>query len=403
MAVALAIAPAAGVLQSKAIAPIAAVALLGCVLLHWRRHRSLPWPRGLLAGLALGLFGWAAVTAAWAPDPWRALGTSAQLGGFVALGIGAARAVAADAEAAKQRLLRSATVGLVAGLALAGLDAVTGNAIRGAVRGLQTIPSSLAFGLKPAASAMALWLPLVAAAPLALWLRAMILLGGAAVLVLLPGESAKLAVGAALLVGSVALVLPRRMAVLLGAGLAVAIVAMPIVLGPLLARGIPAAGIPPSAAHRLLIWDFVIGRIAEKPLLGWGMDSSRSIPGHRDHPAPEVLARFGLDGTATPYWMAGAELLPLHPHNGALQLRLELGWPGVLLAAAMAALLALACRGAVPLAMLAAGAVTAMLSFGAWQEWWVGAELLALAAAAGVPRPVRPEACPGPYPASGSL
>ena len=31
-------------------------------------------------------------------------------------------------------------------------------------------------------------------------------------------------------------------------------------------------------------------------------------------------------------------------------------------------------------------AVTAALSFGAWQEWWVGAELMAAAALAGLPR-----------------
>ena len=35
--------------------------------------------------------------------------------------------------------------------------------------------------------------------------------------------------------------------------------------------------------------------------------------------------------------------------------------------------------------MLAAASVTAMLSFGAWQEWWVGAELMALAAVAALP------------------
>ena len=116
------------------------------------------------------------------------------------------------------------------------------------------------------------------------------------------------------------------------------------------------------------------------------MEASRTIPGHHDSPSPAALARFGLAGAATPAWMAGAELLPLHPHNGALQFRLELGWPGVLLAALLAALLALACRNAVALAMLAAGAVTAMLSFGAWQEWWVGAELLAVAAIAGIPQ-----------------
>ena len=386
LAIALAIAPAAGVLQSKAIAPIAVVALAGCVLAHWRRHRALPWPVGPLAWLVLALFTWAAVTAAWAAEPLRALGTSVQLGGFVLLGAAAARAVAADDEAAKRRLLLHATGGLVAGLLLAALDAASGNAIRAAVRGLHTIPPSLAFGLKPAASAMALWLPLVAAAPVAWWLRGLVLLAGAAVLVLLPGEAAKLAVVAALITGAAALALERRVAVALGATLAFSLVAMPLALGPVLDRGVPAAGIPPSAAHRLLIWDFVIHRIAEKPVLGWGMEASRSLPGHADHPSPAALTRFGLDGSATPAWLATAELLPLHPHNGALQLRLELGWPGVLLAALLAVGLALVSRGAVPLAMLAAGAVTAMLSFGAWQEWWIGAELLALTAAAGVPR-----------------
>ncbi|MFC7688439.1 hypothetical protein ACFQY5_01120 [Paeniroseomonas aquatica] len=192
LAVALAIAPAAGVLQSKALAPIAVVALAGCVLAHRRALGGWSWPvdfpRNILAGLALATFGWAALTAAWAPEPWRALGTALQLGGFVALGIAAARAVAADAVAAQRRLLRLATAGLVGGLALAGLDAASGNAIRAAVRGLETIPPGLAFGLKPAASAMALWLPLVAAAPLPRWLRALVLLGGAAVLVALPGK-----------------------------------------------------------------------------------------------------------------------------------------------------------------------------------------------------------------------
>jgi O-antigen ligase len=179
---------------------------------------------------------------------------------------------------------------------------------------------------------------------------------------------------------------PRLVPRALGAALAVAILATPAVLGPVLARGVPAAGLPPSAAHRLLIWDFVGDRIAERPWFGWGMEASRNIPGHRDAAAPEVRERFGLTGPHAESWAPRAELLPLHPHNGPLQLRLELGLPGVLLAAALAWLLGLAAaRSAAPpvaTAMLAAGSVTAMLSFGAWQEWWVGAELLALAAAA---------------------
>lgn len=386
VAVALAVGPAAGVLQSKALAPIAAVALLLAVLAHRRQRGGWPWPHGAAAWLGIALFVWAAVTALWATEPLRALGTSLQIGGFVALGAAASRAVAEADAAAHRHLLLAATGGLAAGIMLAALDAATGNAIRAAVRGLKDIPPSLAFGLKPAASAMALWLPLVAAAPLPRLLRAGVIGAGALVLVLLPGEAAKLAVLAGLLAGGLALLLPRLARPGLGTVLAAAVVAVPMLLGPVLARGLPAAGIPPSAAHRMLIWDFVIGRIAERPLLGWGMEASRSVPGHRDHPTPEALARFGLAGPDSAPWLASAELLPLHPHNGALQLRLELGWPGVLLAAALALSLALACGSPVALAMLAAGAVTAMLSFGAWQEWWVGVELLAVAAAGALRR-----------------
>jgi O-antigen ligase len=386
LAIALAVAPVAGVLQSKALAPIALAALLGCVLLHRQRHGAWPWPNGAAALVALGLFGWAAVTALWAPRPGLAAFTALQIGGFVALGGAAARAVAAEDAAARARLLLAASGGLAAGLVLAGLDYATGNAIRALVRGLREIPPSLQFGLKPAASAMALWLPLLAAAPLPRWLRGLGLAAGAAVLLALPGESARIAVVVGGLAGLAAWAAPRLAPRALGAALAVVILATPMVLGPVLARDVPAAGLPPSAAHRLLIWDFVGDRIAERPWLGWGMEASRSIPGHGGNPGPAMRERFGLTGAHAETWVPRAELLPLHPHNGPLQLRLELGLPGVLLAAALAWLLGLAAaRSAAPAvatAMLAAGSVTAMLSFGAWQEWWVGAELLALAAAA---------------------
>ncbi|TCZ59818.1 O-antigen ligase family protein [Roseicella aquatilis] len=390
LAVAFAIAPAASVLQSRAIAPIATIALALCILAHRRRTGAWPWPRGAAFRAAIALLAWAALTALWAIEPLRALGTPLQIGGFVVLGAMAARAMTEEDEAARHRLLLAAAGGLVAGLALAGLDLGTGHAVRAAVRGLREPTPMLAFGLKPAASAMGLWLPLVAAAGIAAWLRGTVLLAGAALLVLLPGEAAKIAVLAGGLAGGLALLAPRLVPRLLGAALALSILAMPVALGPVLARGLPADGIPPSAAHRLLIWDFVTDRIAERPILGWGMESSRAIPGHRDHPAPEALDRFRLAGPGTPPWLPVAQLLPLHPHNMALQIWLELGLPGALLAAALALLLGQAAARsrwpAVATAALAAATVTGMLSFGAWQEWWVGAELMALAAVAGLPR-----------------
>jgi hypothetical protein len=388
LAFGLAVAPVAAVLQSKALAPIALLALAGCVLRHRQRHGAWPWPRrGPLLWAGLALFAWGAASALWAAQPLKALGTSLQIGGFFLLGTAACRAVAEDDEAAKRRLMLAACFGLAAGLALAGLDALTGNAVRAAVRGLKEAPPHLHFGLKPAASAMALWLPLAAAVPgLSRAWRGVVLAGGAAVVLSLPGETPKIAVLAAAAAGAAALLAPRAAPRLLGAALAASILLMPAALGPVLARGVPADGIAPSAAHRLLIWDFVAARVAERPLLGWGMEGSRAVPGRDANPSPEALARFNLATPAASRW----ELLPLHPHNGALQLWLELGLPGALLGAALALSLgfaaARAARPAVAAAALAAGAVTAALSFGAWQEWWVGAELMAAAALAGLPR-----------------
>jgi hypothetical protein len=396
LAVGLAAAPAAAVLQSKALAPIALLALAGCVLRHRLRHGAWPWPRGAVAWAGLALFAWGAASALWALQPLKALGTSVQMGGFFLLGAAACRAVAAeDDEAAKRRLVLAASAGLLAGLLLAGLDHATGNAVRAAVRGLKEATPHLHFGLKPAASAMALWLPLAVAVPglPRVW-RGLLLAGGAAVVVALPGETPKIAVLAAAAAGGAALLAPRLAPRLLGAGLAGAILFMPLALGPVLARGVPADGLAPSAAHRLLIWDFVAGRIAERPALGWGMEGSRAVPGRDARPSPELLERFRLSDPAAANYLPKAELLPLHPHNGALQLWLELGSAGAALGAALAFLLgraaARAARPEVATAVLASGAATALLSFGAWQEWWVGAELMAAAAVAGLPRRDRP-------------
>ena len=78
--------------------------------------------------------------------------------------------------------------------------------------------------------------------------------------------------------------------------------------------------------------------------------------------------------------------MPLHPHNGALQLWLELGGIGALIGAALMLMLGVAAsRSAAPAVgagMLASAAVTGMLSFGLWQAWWVASLLLAMVALA---------------------
>ena len=78
--------------------------------------------------------------------------------------------------------------------------------------------------------------------------------------------------------------------------------------------------------------------------------------------------------------------MPLHPHNSALQVWLELGLPGAALFAAFIILLwrAVANASWPPLFKAAAGGsllmtfVASFGTYGIWQEWWIATMWLAL-------------------------
>lgn len=367
LALALAVLPVALVLQSRALAPVAAVALVATLPLAWRagwRPGALPAP----AWPALALLGWGAVSALWSPEPARALDTALRLAALVVLG---GFAFAALGPPGRWRLGWFAAGGLLAGLVLAGFDDATGNAARAFVRGLPEAPAQLAFGLKNAMAGMALLAPLALAHPAVprpwRWALAALLV---VVALRLPGEAATLAAIAAALV---ALLAPCGLGVVIGVAAAGFVLAAPLLAGALLAPGLDAGGLPFSAAHRLVIWDFVAARVADSPWIGWGMEASRAIPGGTAAPDAETLARFNLSGEA---W-GRAQLLPLHPHNAALQIWLELGAVGAVLASWLLVALGRAARTAAGAACLAAGLVVAMLSYGAWQPWWVAGLVLA--------------------------
>jgi O-antigen ligase len=109
---------------------------------------------------------------------------------------------------------------------------------------------------------------------------------------------------------------------------------------------------PPSWDHRLNIWAFTANQIVQHALRGWGIDASRT---------------FG-------------PAIPLHTHNAALQLWLELGSLGAALAAAFFAWILYRIvawtgedrrDGAMAAGALVSYLVIGGLSFGVWQEWWL--------------------------------
>lgn len=108
---------------------------------------------------------------------------------------------------------------------------------------------------------------------------------------------------------------------------------------------------PPSWDHRLNIWAYTANLIVEHALRGWGIDASRTFPA-----------------------------IPLHTHNAALQLWLELGSVGAALAAAFFAWVVYRIvawtgddrrDGAMAAGTLVSYLVIGGLSFGVWQEWWL--------------------------------
>jgi O-antigen ligase len=405
LGVAALLAPLLAVLQSKAMAPLALLTLAAAVLLARRTRGRWPWPSGAATWTGIALAGWGCLSFLWAIEPGRAASNGLSLAGLVLLASAAARAAQEDGAPARHWVGLALLAGLCVGLLAALFDHLSGNALRAAVRGLDEVPATLAFGLKPAASVMALLLPLLAGLAPPRAGRAALLLAGLGLLLVIPGDTARLAALAGL-AATAAVALeqrwrraPPRLPLLLGGVLGALVILTPLLLGPAMQALAPMVErLPPSAIHRLAIWDFGLERAAQRPVLGWGMEAARALPGGKDRPEPERLERLGVRSEAIRAWFAAPhlELMPLHPHNGPLQLRLELGWIGGILAGL--ALLALgwsAGRVAAPAAAsgaLASAFVTFFASFGSWQIWWLCSAAMALAFAVALRPPSPPRA-----------
>ena len=127
-----------------------------------------------------------------------------------------------------------------------------------------------------------------------------------------------------------------------------------------------------SAYHRLLIWDATSDLIQNRPLLGHGFDASRALGAKFDPSVVELNRRGEM------VYRASAHPLPLHPHNMALQIWLELGLVGLLYFSGLVAALVISVwrMTATPIArdlflgMLVSGTVVAFIAYGAWQNWW---------------------------------
>ncbi len=347
-------------------APMVGLTGLLAIPLFWGQARRWPAPVWPVAILVL-LFGWAAVTRLWSPY--------VDTHGFAertAFKIAAQAATAVSMIAAfsllSQKAARKAAAVLVAALVLLSvilvIDTLSGVRIYQGLKAMIGEPIRYEFARRNIAQgcyvlALLFWPAAYAAGRLG-WRVAVFPLGLMAAAIVL-GEHMLLADAPffAFVAGGLAWMAVRWLGPLAARVLLVLGIAL-FCLAPLVVQeGVRSGAIdllhqhvPPSWDARLDIWVFVSSLVAEHPLRGWGLDASRAF------------------GTA----------IPLHPHNGAIQIWLELGVLGAALAGAligwMGSILTVTSRINPSLAAAGAGSLTAYLvigslSFGVWQEWWL--------------------------------
>ena len=364
-----------GVVAPKGTVPLLFVAALGVLAMALIRRRQgdragtgSPWLWITFAVAA----GWAALSIAWTLDPLAGLTTWSRFAAVLLAAFMLCIACRTEDPVQARRLAHIVTGGYVVAALLLIVDQTTGLAARAWYYDTIGRPAAFDPTLLNRPGAIVL---------LASWPAAMAMhrLGHTRLAVLAPllaavcafagvSTSNKTAIALALLVAA-ALWYRRRLAHrILTACLLAGLVAAPLLPLTVLAPDRLADRFDDydSGLHRLYIWEFSAQRIAERPLLGWGLDAAPLIPG-----GEEKLEH-------------GGNRMNVHPHNAFLQIWLELGAIGVALTAVILALLTRRiARLADPFDAVCAGGllvsvlVVANLSFGIWQTWWMA--VLALA------------------------
>ena len=379
---------------------------LAAALAAWTDERhTRRWHGGLSARAAVhgwltepvtlavaGLLAIAWLSKVWSINPGHGATSVARVTGMAIAGLFALAAMSALETRHRHRAIGALACGGVLIVALFVANAVSGGTIFINIRHYM-LGSSLAqpdyARLPTRASAILvviLWPLALVAARRFDWRLAFALVAGLGLCMLvLPMRAVVVAYFVGLVAWTVARWGSRRIPFFTGLMLAAAIVVLPPILSQPIPRGLvrdAAYEISDfSAVHRLKIWEFTLSKINERPWLGWGMAASRD-----------------LGSAADPKSGTEINVMPLHPHNNALQVWLELGVLGGIFFATLCAVVAWkisylghdpawrACAFATYVIYLTVGG----LSYGAAQTWWVATAWLAAVFLAVAYQPAQP-------------
>jgi len=364
--------------------PLLSAAALCALVLQRAQDGRWPRPPRLLSALLAILVVYGAASSLWSVSAHLSLLLAGQLAGLFAAGLVLCDAAARLDDGARVRVERAFLAGFFFGLAFLAFEDLSNASIDNYLRHLHWVEAVIGverpialyahFDRQATLVGLLVWPAAAIADRRSAWLALLVVLAAASVVALGHSATAQVAYVAGAVAYGAARLRPRLALAIVSACLAAYLVAAPIALhSHVLGRLNPY--LPPVKAssfdHRLDIWDFAIQNIRAKPTFGWGLNSSRDLPGGHD-----LVAH-------------NAELMPLHPHDMALQLRLELGLPGLILGLAIVlAIAAAAARAggggpgrAAAVALIAAAATNSLTGYDLWHPWWLSFLWLAAAIA----------------------
>lgn len=379
---------------SKSIAPLFAIAAVSVLVMGILRNRSVALIPGPVTFFLAALTGWALITWFWSITPGVTLKTGISLVGTFFGGAVLWAGVSGLGAQEKKILHNGMILGGAMGFPLIAFEFATDAWLSQFLYGLAGKKLFLiegghisALNTGMASTVLFFW-------PWALAMRSRFSarvagLGIAAafgLFLLSNADAVIVGLGAGAIVFAFGVALPRHAPKILALLVAVGVVTAPMVPGLFpnpVETGVKITWLSPSAMHRIVIWRNTVTHIKQKPLLGAGFDTARALYSNKD----KVIYFYPKSKSTGKQSKVKFEPIPLHPHNGILQVWLELGGVGALiLLGLLVSILYAITRSfenrfnrAAALAMFTAGLSIASISFGAWQSWWLTSIFLAAA------------------------
>jgi O-antigen ligase len=353
---------------------LAVAGVVAILALRLVRGPILPSQNGLLLLLVGLLVGWAAISTTWSLLPERAIITSIRLalvGGSLIVLIDAAKQLGH----VQRRIFGKWLIGgTVTGLALTALF-IASSGVLSAWFGITTFTGHELDRLNRTATvvAMLVWpVALIVAQFYGRYAAAAVITLSALTLFVLSPSTPLVAFIVGIFGFGIAWFSQRWGKRFLLFAFAGSVIVIPLldVLAPIVVDTLVSVHPSPnSEIHRIRIWEFAASRIFEHPIIGWGLDASRVIPGGHE----QVFMFQSGDSRLT------GQAMPLHPHNALIQIWLELGIVGVILIGGIFSLIVLSVPDsmenragpATMIATTACGFAIAQLGFGIWQGWWM--------------------------------